>query len=574
VRSLRLYRFLSRFGWLNYRGKIMAIAFLGTHIPLLALIGFFVLRAAPDNEAALVTLGVALAATLIGTTVTLLVLNELLRPIIMTSAALRAYRTRRELVPLPSEFADEAGTLMADAGGTLTDLDAALDDLANYDRINGLPNIGMLEKAMVEPVAQSRNFALCVVKIENYAKIGAAFDQNAARQVAWSAARDLNAAAAAYGGAFALESGTFAMLLPAGGDFADPSGIAAGFVAAVSDTAHDGQAIHPELAAGIALYPEDAAGGRALIDAAIAAVADADEAPGHVRFFSSDAREAAKSRFLTEQELRRAIAGDEFRLHLQPVIDLNLGRAVGAEALIRWQHPERGLIHPDAFIPIAEASGLIDPIGLWVVRTACAQLAAWNRSGEEGLGLAVNLSARQFLDPRLADLVAEALQEAGVRPDRLEIELTETTAMRDRDVTARIFGRLRDLGIRVAIDDFGTGYSNMSYLRTLPFDKLKIDREFVAGVDRAPNLLAISSALVGLARGLGAKVVAEGAEREEEVRLLYEEGCSLFQGYYFAKPVSPERFHDAITDIGLGARMLAIGADRLREDYRSGRSVA
>jgi EAL domain-containing protein (putative c-di-GMP-specific phosphodiesterase class I)/GGDEF domain-containing protein len=572
---LTLYRLLSRFRWLNYRGKIMVVAFAGTHIPLLALIAFFVLRAAPDREAAIVTLAVALAATLIGTGVTLYVLNELLRPIIMTSAALRAYRAKRRLPTLPTEFTDEAGTLMADASGTLTDLDSAIDDLANYDKATGLPNGAMLEQAVAERVARQAEFALCVVRLRNYDRIGTAFDQEAARQVAWKVGRDLNAAASSHGGVYALEPGNFAVLLTADPGAADITALVASMVEAVSgDIAHGGDSIRPEITAGVAVFPGDAADAKGIVDAAIAAVAGADDETARVNFFSPTAREAARERFLTEQELRRAIAGDEFRLHLQPVIDLNLGRAVGAEALIRWQHPERGLLAPGQFIPVAEASGLIDSIGLWVVRTACAQLGAWHAAGEDGLGLAINLSARQFLDPKLGDVIAEALTEAGVAPDRLEIELTETTAMRDRDVTAKIFGRLRDLGIRVAIDDFGTGYSNMSYLKSLPFDKLKIDREFVSGVDRASNLHAISAALVALARGLGAKVVAEGAEREEEVRVLYEEGCSLFQGFFFAKPVAPERFHDTITDIALGAKMMSV-ADRVDEPGLGGkRSVA
>jgi EAL domain-containing protein (putative c-di-GMP-specific phosphodiesterase class I)/GGDEF domain-containing protein len=576
MRSLSLYRFLSRFHWLNYRGKIMVMAFLGTHIPLLTLIGFFVLRASSDRDAALVTLAVALVATLVGTAVTLWVLNQLLRPIIMTSKALRAYRNTRALPVLPTDFTDEAGTLMADASGTLTDLDSAIDDLANYDNANGLPNRGMLEKAMIEPIAQSRSFALCVVRVENYAKIGAAFDQTAAQQVAWNVARELNRTAAALGGAFALETGMFAVLLPTDADYADPAELASEFVVAVSgDIDYKGAAIHPEIAAGIAFYPEDATTAKDLIDAAIAAVGVADHAAMAVNFFSSEARDAAKARFLTEQGLRRAIVADEFRLHLQPVIDLNLGRAVGAEALIRWQHPDHGLVLPGSFIPVAESSGLIDSIGLWVIRAACAQLGAWNVPDNDGLGLAINLSARQFLDPKLVYVIAEALQDASVSPDRLEIELTETTAMRDRDVTAKIFGQLRDLGIRVAIDDFGTGYSNMSYLRTLPFDKLKIDREFVSDVDRTPNLHAITSALVGLARGLGAKVVAEGAERQEEVRMLYEDGCNLFQGFYFARPVAPDQFHDAISSISLGAKMMSVAADGMDEDAQQGkRSVA
>ena len=429
MRSLDLYRFSSRFRGLSYRAKILATAILGTTIPPLTLVGLSVLRAAPEQGR--VSIGVVLAATLIGAGVTIWALNALLRPIVMTSSALRAYRTKRELPVLPTGFTDEAGTLMADAAGTVGDLDAALAALGGSD----------------------------------------------------------------------------------------------------------------------------------------------DNGVGHIYSISHAARNATETRVVTERDLRRAIAADEFRLHLQPVIDLNLGRAVGAEALIRWQHPGRGLLLPQEFIPLAEASGLIDAIGHWVVRTACAQLNSWSAARDDLLGLAINLSARQFLDPKLPGVIVEALADAGVSPDRFEIELTETVAMRDRDVTARIFGQLRDRGVRVAIDDFGAGYSNMSYLRALPFDKLKIDRKLVAGVDRASNLHAIASALIALARGLGAKVVAEGAEREEEVRLLYEDGCHLFQGFHFGRPVAPERFHESISDIALGAKMMSI-AGRSGSSPGFGRAVA
>jgi EAL domain-containing protein (putative c-di-GMP-specific phosphodiesterase class I) len=295
---------------------------------------------------------------------------------------------------------------------------------------------------------------------------------------------------------------------------------------------------------------------------------------GSINYVSSAARGAGGTRVVTDQDLRRAIAAGEFHLHLQPVIDLNLGRAVGAEALIRWQHPGRGLLLPREFMPVAEANGLIEAIGHWVVRTACARLNAWSTTGDDALGLAINLSARQFLDPKLTGIIVEALADAGVSPDRLEIELAETVAMRDRDVTARIFGHLRDRGIRVAIDDFGAGYSNMGYLRALPFDKLKIDRALVAGVDRASNLHAIASALITLARGLGVKVVAEGAEREEEARLLYEDGCNLFQGFYFGRPVAPDRFQDLISDIALGAKMMSVAGRLGSAPPRLDRAVA
>uniref|UniRef100_UPI0015754D49 EAL domain-containing protein n=1 Tax=Sphingomonas bacterium TaxID=1895847 RepID=UPI0015754D49 len=186
-----------------------------------------------------------------------------------------------------------------------------------------------------------------------------------------------------------------------------------------------------------------------------------------------------------------------------PIVDLSLGRVTGAEALIRWQHPERGMVPPLQFIGVAEQSGLIDPIGLWVMRQACRQVKDWADAGLPGMKIAVNLSARQFLDPGLIDSIREALGNAGIAANQLEIELTETAAMADAAHTSAVFGKLRDLGVRIAIDDFGTGYASMSYLRKLPFDKLKIDREFVSNVQSTRDSQAICGALVTLANGLG-----------------------------------------------------------------------
>jgi EAL domain-containing protein (putative c-di-GMP-specific phosphodiesterase class I) len=291
----------------------------------------------------------------------------------------------------------------------------------------------------------------------------------------------------------------------------------------------------------MAAFPEDGSDAATLLDRALAAAAQAGDA-SPVMLHSAQARQSALHRFGIEQDLRRALDRDEFTLHFQPVVDVRSRTAVGAEALIRWRHPERGLIAPGEFIGAAETSGLIEPIGLWVLRNACAQVRAWNRTGHDSLRMAINLSARQFLDPDLMAHVVEAINDHGISPAQLEIELTETAAMVDHDHTRRLFTSLRDIGVSIAIDDFGTGFASMSYLRTLPFDKLKIDREFVTNVHKIPQNQAICGALIELSKGLGLKVLAEGTESEEEVRYLVEHGCSLFQGFYFSRPVPGKEF--------------------------------
>ena len=215
---------------------------------------------------------------------------------------------------------------------------------------------------------------------------------------------------------------------------------------------------------------------------------------------------------------------------------------VGAEALLRWRHPELGMVSPARFIPVLEQSGMMEDVGLWVLNAACRQARAWEDQGLSGLKLAVNLSARQCRDPGLAKVIVRTLERHSLKPESLELELTETAAMEDSDRTRALLGELRHAGIGVAIDDFGAGYSSLSYLKNLPFSKLKIDREFVDRVDQRRDSQAICAALVELSRRLGITVLAEGVERREEVDALQTLGCGMFQGYFFSPPLAAAAF--------------------------------
>ena len=553
MRELWLYGALSRLGWLNYKAKIMVMAFVGTHVPLIALIGFFAIRDADDWQAVLSTVGVALAATLVGTGVTLYVLHHLLRPVMLTARGLRSYRETRIVPELPTGFRDEVGALMSDAAQTLTELDAALAELEFTDRATGLANRTRLVMLLDRAKADGEPAALCAVQIVNHDRIGASFDSQSASRAMRSVADRIAAEGELTHPIARIHSDTLAFIVTDPGDAkagwtALTSTVARAIRAASADLMIAGNRIRPELRAGIALFPGDAEDSAVVIDHAITASRGA-VVEGAPAFHAPAHRAAARERFLLEQELRRAIDDDQFVLHYQPVIDLSLGRPVGAEALIRWQHPERGQVPPGLFIPAAERSGLIDPIGLWVMRRACQQIREWNSAGLSSLKIAINLSARQFLDPRLTDIVREALDESGVDASQLEIELTETAAMSDHAYTRAVFGRLRDLGVSIAIDDFGTGYASMSYLRKLPFDKLKIDREFVANVHTERDSQAICSALVRLAAGLDLEILAEGTEQEAEVRHLKAAGCNLFQGYYFSKPLPADELSSSMLDL-------------------------
>ncbi|MBN9526285.1 MAG: phosphodiesterase [Alphaproteobacteria bacterium] len=548
---LWFYDLMSRAGWLSYRGKIMVMAFLGVHVPLLGVISYYAFIAATDWRDAVEVVAAALAATLIGTGVTLLVLNLLLQPVLMTAAGLRRYRLERRLPGLPVGYRDEAGMLMEDAEQTLGELDLAIETMANHDPVTGLYNRRGLIKGIGDRILADQRFALCKLRIGNFDRLIATFDLGTAEAVLRGVARRATAALPVDALVSRLGGGTLGFVIDQPGDVhAIARRIVATHASLQADIAVGALDIKPELTFGVAIYPDDADDATALLDNALSALTTVDAAGNQpTMFFSPTAREVARERFSTEQDLRRALQDDEFTLHFQPVVDLVAGRTVGAEALVRWQHPERGLVPPAAFIPVAEACGLIEPIGLWVFNAACRQLRHWSDRGLDGLSLAVNLSGRQFADPALIDRLARAIAENGIAPGRIEIELTETAAMADVGRTRDVFGELRRLGIAVAIDDFGTGYSSLSYLKDLPFDRLKIDRQFVADVHRDPSNQAICGALIELTRGLGISVLAEGAEHAAEVGQLQAQGCRLFQGFHFSRPVTGATFVDTVAQL-------------------------
>jgi diguanylate cyclase (GGDEF)-like protein len=269
-----------------------------------------------------------------------------------------------------------------------------------------------------------------------------------------------------------------------------------------------------------------------------------------------------------ENDLRRAIAREELRLQYQPIVSLATGDIVGFEALVRWQHPSRGLVPPLAFIPMAEETGLIVPLGRWVLDAACRQAALWNatesREGAPLLFVSVNLSARQFTQSDLIDDVSRTLARTGLEAEALELEITESVLMDQSEAGIRALGEIRNLGVRLVLDDFGTGYSSLSYLKHLPLDTIKIDRTFVAGIDGAADR-SIVEAVIALAHGLGIGVVAEGIETDSQVERLRQLGCDLGQGYLFSRPVPAERTAALLRDRPRAARSLRAKAVRARQ---------
>jgi len=294
---------------------------------------------------------------------------------------------------------------------------------------------------------------------------------------------------------------------------------------------------------GIATFPRDATDPEELVKKSDTAMYHAKERGGsRFEFYTEDMNAAIQRRVALEERLRTALDERQLLLHYQPQFDLTRGRIIGAEALLRWQHPELGLVSPSHFLPIAEETGLIVSIGDWVLRTACEQNAEWNRLGHRGLRVSVNVSSQQFLEVGFADVVRNALEESGLPPVSLELEITESSLLRDVEVTVNTLRSLKDLGVRLAIDDFGTGYSALAYLKRLPIDVLKIDQSFIRALTTDPADATITEAIVQLAGGLNLTTIAEGVETLEQLLLLGSYGCSRMQGFLFGKPVPAETF--------------------------------
>ncbi|MDM9620137.1 bifunctional diguanylate cyclase/phosphodiesterase [Rhizobium sp. S96] len=318
----------------------------------------------------------------------------------------------------------------------------------------------------------------------------------------------------------------------------------------------DGVNEHVTCSIGIAMAPDHAADDDVLMRYAdLALYAAKESGRSTYRFYEVEMRREAERRHMLTVELREALQRNQFELYYQPIVQLDDDGLGGFEALIRWRHPERGLIPPMDFIPVAEETGLIVPIGDWVLREACRTAATW----PQHLKIAVNLSVCQFRHNSLLSTVVSALDETGLRPERLEIEITESVFLADVEQSLPLLRALKELGIRIAIDDFGTGYSSFSYLRAFAFDKIKLDRSFVSGIESDPGNLAIVRAVVGIGSGFNATTLAEGIETEEQLQKLRDEGFSEVQGFLLGKPM-PRAEAEAL--IGVGASSLLAAAGR------------
>ena len=419
---------------------------------------------------------------------------------------------------------------------------------AEHDFLSGLPNRKLLKERTDFAIALARRhgkkLAVLFLDLDGFKHVNDSFGHSVGDKLLQSVAGRLANCVRGTDTVSRMGGDEFVVLLSEVEQAEDAAITATRMLNAVAE-AHsvEGRHIHVTTSIGVSVYPDDGLDAETLIKCADTAMYQAKENGRQTfQFFETTMNERAVERQLIEQGLRRALEKQEFELYYQPKIDLRTGKIVGAEALIRWTHPDRGKISPEKFIPVAEACGLIIPIGAWVLREACAQARSWSDSGLPAITIAVNVSAREFQSENFSEALFATLNETGLDPRRLLVELTESVLVKRAESAASILHGLRGRGVHVAIDDFGTGYSSLSYLQKFPVDSLKIDQAFVRQIGKPTDNKHIVTAIIAMARSLKLRVVAEGVETLEELSFLRAHQCDEAQGYYFSRPVPAGEF--------------------------------
>jgi diguanylate cyclase (GGDEF)-like protein/PAS domain S-box-containing protein len=427
-------------------------------------------------------------------------------------------------------------------------LSLQVSHLAQHDILTDLPNRTLLNDRLTQAIGLARRhserLAVLFVDLDGFKHVNDSLGHVIGDQLLQSTAARLVTCVRSSDTVSRQGGDEFVLLLPKIRYAEDAAACAQkilGALAAPHDISHHD--LHVTASIGVSSYPDDGEDAEALLRCADTAMYHAKESGrNNYQFFKPEMNARAVERQRVEAGLRRALDRNEFVLHYQPTVDLETGAMTGAEALIRWMHPDRGLIYPIEFVRIAEASGLIVPIGRWVLRGACVQARAWIDEGRRPVIMAVNISAVEFRDRHFLKHVCKILDDSGLEPRYLELELTESSLMQHPDSSAGVLHALKDMGVQIAIDDFGTGYSSLSYLRRFPIDVLKIDQSFVHEISADPVGTSIVCAVIGMGKSLGHRVIAEGVETRAQLAFLQGQRCGEGQGYYFSRPVAADQF--------------------------------
>jgi diguanylate cyclase (GGDEF)-like protein/PAS domain S-box-containing protein len=418
--------------------------------------------------------------------------------------------------------------------------------LATHDRLTALPNRNLLDDRLVQAVHHARRtqsmVATMFIDLDRFKLVNDSLGHDQGDEMLEHVAQRLRSAVRADDTVARLGGDEFVVLMGAVEREEDVTAIARKILKLLlQPITLAGEEVAVSASIGIALFPRDGGTGQDLLKNADSAMYTAKESGGNTfRFYSKEMNERLLERLTLENALRRALDQGEMLLHYQPIIELATGRMTGLEALVRWHNPERGLVAPGHFIPLAEVTGLIVPLGDWTLHHACSQVAAFTDGPLAACSVSVNLSPRQFLEDDLEDRIRAALAESGLAPQRLELEITEGVVMQHTERAVPKMRRLRESGVRIALDDFGTGYSSLGYLKRFQIDRLKIDRTFVQGVPDDQGDAAIVRAVLALAHSMRVEVVAEGVENVHQRGFLLDEGCEFGQGFLFSRPVPLE----------------------------------
>lgn len=418
-----------------------------------------------------------------------------------------------------------------------------IEYLANHDGLTGLPNRTMFSEALNFTIHNAQRhqhtFATLFIDLDRFKNINDRLGHNAGDRLLKVMAQRLSNCLRAGDRVARLGGDEFVVLLPQISDQREVTNIANKLLATLSQPLTlEGQECRTTASIGISIFPDDAQDEHSLMrNADIAMYRAKEEGKNTFEFYSAHIETLSLARLALETSLRRALERDEFQLHYQAKLNLDTGLMSGVEALLRWAHPELGLISPSQFIPLAEETGLIVPIGRWVLKTACRQAQQWREAGLPALTMAVNLSPRQFTDRRILEDIRGGLEESGMPAEQLELEITESLVMENEVQALRLLHAIKGMGVRLAIDDFGVGYSSLAKLKHFPIDTLKIDRSFVRDLPHIAEDCAIAQAIIAMGKTLGLKIVAEGVETQAQKVFLQSHGCDEYQGFFYSEPL-------------------------------------